>query len=215
MDPYFKYIDIPNLSTIQQQVYQHYVDIMNEKPPVPGDRTDYAKTTVDDATSPRAPTVNNFSLILVKTESVYRYSPALEEYLHSVNLKCELNRIVLITTSGNTTATLHSDGFYCANSINLPIYNCENGYTEFFEDDDKMYEPIGDYRRVENAPSEVVATASANRPQWFNNFKIHRAINKSPNPRYTMSLRFDPPKYIQPRRGPWVSELHARTKIID
>tara|TARA_R110000803_G_scaffold130834_1_gene198111 strand:+ start:15 stop:599 length:585 start_codon:yes stop_codon:yes gene_type:complete len=194
MQPYFKYIEIPKLSDIQQEVYQNYDAILDER----------SSQGVDSATHK----VKDFSVFIVGTNSILTYSPSLVEYLQAVDLLDDLKVIAFVTLSGNSFGFPHADVFY-SNCINLPIHNCKGGRTYFFNDQDadaviaggKLkagYKPIPD-------PGEVQAVSDVNRPQWFNTFKVHQAVNESPNTRYSMSLRFG---------KDWDPSTHSKTKLV-
>lgn len=194
MYPYYQYIEIPKLPDIQQEIYQNYDAILNERK-IHG---------VDTAShSP-----NDFSVFLVGTGSIISYSPTLVEYLDSVGLLTELKVIAFVTVAGNSTGAAHADVFY-SNCINLPIHNCDGGKTYFFNDQES--EPIvaggklkAGYKLITD-PGEIQAVSDVNRPQWFNTFKIHKAINESAATRYSMSLRFG---------KEWDPSVHLKTKLV-
>ena len=194
MYPYFQYIDIPNLSDIQQQVYQNYDAILAER----------EQEGVNTATHK----VNAFSVFIVGTNSVFKYSPALVDFLDSVNLKEHLKVIAFVTVNGHAKGAPHADVFY-SNCINLPIHNCEGGLTYFYADQDgEAMEAGGKLKagyKLIREPGKVLATADVSKPQWFNTFKIHQAINEGEGTRYSMSLRFG--RY-------WDTTLHTRTKLL-
>jgi hypothetical protein len=131
------------------------------------------------------------------------YIPSnVELFLSIPELKTELDRLeltehiihfgfyVLQTTSDQCPHIDSGDPVY---SFNIPIYNCENTFVNFYtvsSDPVERYLPNGvSYYRVNLQDCKLADSLEMNQPYIINVKQAHCVVNKNPSPRITLLIR--------------------------
>lgn len=194
MYPYFQYVNIPNLKTIQEELWQNYDFIISSS-------SEYTKE--NDAKQ----SIGVLTVTLVKKDILLASSPALVKYLTDVNLLEKLQITALITAGPGSPEKVHTDGVY-QNALNLPIHNCQDGFTLFYQPVEDRSVHVGKLTGaaiIEN-PGDVVTMSKVNSPHWINTFMPHKSLNNSNTNRYSLSLRFG---------KTWDTTIHLQTEFYE
>jgi hypothetical protein len=177
---YFKYLDIPNIETIQQQI----LDILPED------------------------IINNDNVVfLVKTfpelYSKIKNIPELAEFIKKNGWTENLVSMVFHSMSPKSTFDIHTDPIpETMNHIRIlfPVKNCEDTYTRFYTSDippktEWIYPADGSppqpYNKYYEENCTLVAQANLRAPYFINTQSIHGIYNPTNNRRMTLWLNFD------------------------
>ena len=174
MYPYYKIIDIPDIDNIS-----HQVDLALPRLVV------------------RPPDLKQvFSFNTIDTGLLLQLSPALKDWLDSIGLTTHLQYAGLPCAAPHSQGDIHTDG-KSTEAINLPIYNCDQGYSVWYQSScvDTTPESVNLSTGIPHSHADAVelARVSNRHPIWFNTTIPHRGINMSSRPRIIMTLRFDCP----------------------
>jgi hypothetical protein len=192
MLPYYKIITVPDLAQITQELDQAVSELITGKFDI---KAVYSFNIVDCA-------------------KVLELVPTLAAWLTAVGLKNNLLYTGFPWVAPASAGTIHNDG-KCSEAINLPVYNCERGYSVWYN-----AEQSGPWasanstnsagQRPESVPYALprqrlhltdimtadgpeLARVSTQHPVWFNTHIPHRGINFSDRPRIILTMRFDCP----------------------
>ena len=197
MYPYFQYVNIPNLKTIQGELWSNY---------------DYVASFSEQYTSSYDGThdLSGLKVYVIDKDLLLSKSPALTQYLTDVKLLKHLKVIAFVEAQYGSPEKVHRDGTF-QNALNIPIHNCQDGYTLWFKQVDKEELVIGNKHKnttsyIINTPGESVAKARVSNPQWFNTFIPHTSVNQSNVTRFSISLRFG---------TTWDMSLHKLTEFYE
>jgi hypothetical protein len=131
--------------------------------------------------------------------------PGLSNFLYNKNLLNRFTGAGISVLNSNDMLYIHTDSLKKNRTyaLNIPICNCENSYTIWYQEKDKNIKPKLDYytstnnQKIEffeydeNNMIEIARLESSN--PAFVNIKIpHRGISFNNNKRFLMSLRFNP-----------------------
>jgi hypothetical protein len=128
--------------------------------------------------------------------------PTLCNWLDTVGLKDNLKYAGLPWTAPLSQGKIHTDG-KCTEAINIPIYNCKNGYSVWYQanrigniletDSGKSTDQVAEFVPYSDLDAVELAKVSNQHPIWFNTSIPHRGVNLSDLPRIILTLRFDCP----------------------
>lgn len=180
MTQYYKIIKIPDLDQISQEVDAALGQL------------------ITGAANLKA--VYTFNI--VNTVRLLELVPSLTRWLDTVGLKNNLLYAGLPCTAPHSNGSIHTDG-KCTEAINLPVYNCEDGYSVWYNAEQmgsiaesasgKSSNQAAEYIPYMHAGAVELARVSNTHPIWFNTAVPHRGINTSNRPRIILTLRFDCP----------------------
>ena len=193
MLPYYKIITIPDLAQITQEVDRALPNLVT------------GKFNLKDV----------YSVSIVDTTHLLELAPTLAAWLDTIGLKNNLLYAGFPCAAPFSIGPIHSDG-KCVESINLPVYNCERGYSVWYranqigkittarsgnstKDQRAEYVPYALPRQrlhltqIMTADGPELARVSNQHPVWYNTQIPHRGINFSDQPRIILTMRFDCP----------------------
>jgi hypothetical protein len=136
---------------------------------------------------------DNLSLVPIPNYFFSIIKPIIDRLTFQYNITC-INAYLYIMKNSND-GSLHSDNSKISARINLPILNCENTFTEFYNVDKWKYFKNTKYTIKlpdENATLELLGKLELKQPTVISVNTFHRIImddNKSP--RISLSLLFD------------------------
>jgi hypothetical protein len=180
MHPYYKIISIPELAKIS-----HEID--GALPQLITGAVDLKQV---------------YSFNIIDTSRLLQLSPALTSWLDSVGLTSHLKYAGLPCTAPHSSGSIHTDG-KCVEAINLPVYNCDQGYSIWYQascigtitesTSGKSTNQQAEYVPYSHADAVELSRVSNQHPIWFNTSIPHRGVNLSNRPRIILTLRFDCP----------------------
>jgi hypothetical protein len=180
MTQYYKIIDVSNLSKISYEVDSALGQLV---------------TGATDLKS-----VYTFNII--NTTHLLQLVPSLADWLNIIGLKNNLIYAGLPCIAPHSRGGIHIDG-KCIEAINLPVYNCENGYSVWYHAErtgniaeslsGKSTNQSAEYIPYLSADPVELARVSNKHPVWVNTAVPHCGINDSNRPRIILTLRFDCP----------------------
>ena len=141
------------------------------------------------------------SFFIQDTKHFRTSCPAIGEYLESIGLCQRWSFTGIAKLEAQGTLPLHSDG-KCRWALNLPILNCEQSYTIWYDAELKedVVKPVvidgvvtsASYVKYREETAVEIDRVCSNQPLWVNVQTPHSAINYSDKPRIILSLRFSP-----------------------
>lgn len=182
----YKLVDINNLDAIRSEClaifHRHYSDIF-------GDR--------------------GFTFTRVNLDILRAEAPSYVQALKELNLYDRWTNSAFVGTQGNTRIedspihVDHTDWNVRCFALNMPIINCQDSYTVFYEantatptapipewiTDASSYKVGGSYREEDCIE---IGRHNVEHPAWVNVGIPHRAVNNNPNMRLIISTRFYP-----------------------
>ena len=170
---FFSYIDIPNLSNITQEL------------------TNLKITNVQKVSY-------NVYYTNVFAKTIHNSCPFLIQYLSNLKI---LNKFFRLLYSDNMIngSPIHVDSYdptYCMYSLNIPLSECDNSYTAWFDTNNKtLMQPHVSptmFATINNGDiTKELCRVESNRPLLANTTILHRGITNNPN-RSLVGLRFYP-----------------------
>ena len=194
MLPYYKIITVPNLEQISHELDQALPDLIVKR------------FNLKDI----------YSFNLVDVVKLLELAPALGNWLDTIGLKNNISFAGFPWAAPSSMGPIHTDG-WIVDAINLPVYNCEKGYSVWYRGHQTVEEKIvhaGDVivnnhqaeyvpyalprqrlhlTQVMTADGPELARVSNRYPVWYNTRIPHRGINFSDQPRITFTVRFNCP----------------------
>ena len=193
MIPYYKILTIPNLEQISHELDQALPELVTGR---------FDLKVV-------------YSFNIVDPNRLLELAPALVAWLTAVGLKNNLMAAGFPWAAPASVGGLHNDGDN-KESINLPVYNCERGYSVWYrgsQSGPRQETPSGNSTKyqiseytpytlprqrlhltqIPTADNPELARVSTQHPVWFNTGIPHRGINFSDRPRIILTMRFDCP----------------------
>jgi hypothetical protein len=178
-DEYYKYIDVPELPQITQEL------------------SAFVRDTNHIDRNMRA----GFTFCSMVPETVLNAAPSLRSMLERYGLSSSIERIGLPIVSPCTQGILHVDGA-SKQAFNMPVHNCDDSFTEWWEnvDLDQIKEDVRVAEKAPTAPylkcfyredSRPVFRAKSKYAMWYNTSLPHRGINNSDRPRVIITIRFN------------------------
>ncbi len=121
------------------------------------------------------------------------------EWIHA-GLKCKPFILQVFASQPHSVGTVHKDGLERKSTLNIPICNCIDGQTEWFEDVYKEIKISNEYTQIRLIDgvfdSEPALAVNINEPCILNTDVWHRVNNINEHYRYVLSIRFaDNPSY--------------------
>ena len=193
MLPYYKILTIPNLEQISHELDQALPELVTGR---------FNLKTV-------------YSFNIVDCAKLLELAPALVGWLTAVGLKNNLIAAGFPWAAPASVGALHTDGDN-NESINLPVYNCERGYSVWYrarpsgprtetgsgnstKNQTSEYTPYAlpkqrlHLTQIPTADNPELARVSTQNPIWFNTGIPHIGINFSDRPRIILTMRFNCP----------------------
>lgn len=197
MYPYFQYVNIPNLKIVQEELWSNYDQVVSHSEQY----TSSYKGSHD---------LNGLKVFLIDKDLLLSKNPALTQYLTDITLIDHLKVTAFVEAKHGSPNKVHRDGTF-QNAMNIPIHNCQDGYTLWFNpvpDEELVGGMVGKTTGsffIDN-PGDPVAKARVSNPQWFNTFIPHTSVNESNGTRFSLSLRFG---------KTWDMSLHKLTEFYE
>jgi hypothetical protein len=180
MTQYYKIINIPELDKISQEVDATLGQLVTGAPDLK----------------------QVYTFNIIDTARLLDLVPSLAKWLDIVGLKNNLLYAGLPCTAPHSNGSIHTDG-KCTESINLPVYNCNDGYSVWYDAiqmgsiaesvSGKSTCRAAEYVPYLHAGAVELARISNKHPIWFNTAVPHRGVNLSNRPRIILTLRFNCP----------------------
>lgn len=175
---YYKYINIPNIETLQEKIIEAIPKELLEKPSVTF--------------------LNRFKPELYNTMCSI---PELNDYLESIGLRKYLTDLTLYVMDSESTFHIHQDPTapnFNTVRILLPLQGCNNTYTQFYESDiepttEYIYPKIGEpqpFIRYKEEDCTLVDQANLSKPYFINTRSIHGIYNPNKAQRISMWINF-------------------------
>jgi hypothetical protein len=143
-----------------------------------------------------------YTFNIINTTQLLDLAPSLAKWLDAVGLRYNLLYAGLPCTAPHSNGSIHTDG-KCTESINLPVYNCNDGYSVWYDaiqiggiaesTSGKSTNQAAEYVPYSHAGAVELARISNKHPIWFNTAVPHRGVNFSGRPRIILTLRFNCP----------------------
>jgi hypothetical protein len=173
LDWYYSYVDIPNLATITQELIDLKLSIK--------DKTQY-----------------NQYYSNVSAHAARAKCPALMKYLWGVGLSHKFFRLLYSENmiDGSPPHVDTYDPQYCMYSLNIPLLECDNSYTAWFNtNNDQLSQSVESpdmYATINDGDILTeICRVESNRPLLANTTILHRGVTRNPN-RTLVGLRFRP-----------------------
>ena len=135
------------------------------------------------------------------TDRFRAHCPALCDYLRSIDLYTRWSFTGIAKLDARGVLPLHSDG-RCRWALNLPIQNCEQSYTIWYNAEVKedVVKPVvidgvataATYVKYQEETAVEIDRVCSNQPLWVNVHTPHSAVNLGDQTRILLSLRFSP-----------------------
>ena len=180
MTQYYKIINVPDLFIISQEIDA----VMDQLVTGPAD----LKVT--------------YTFNIIDTTRLLELAPSLTAWLDKVGLKNNLLYAGLPCAAPHSSGYIHTDA-KCTESINLPVYNCDAGYSAWYDarqiggivesTSGKSTNQSAEFIPYDKVGALELARVSNKYPIWFNNSIPHNGTNTSSQPRIILTLRFDCP----------------------
>lgn len=180
MMPYYTILNVPDLYKISQEVDAALTQLVTGAPDLKA--------------------VYTFNII--NTTCLLELAPSLAAWLDTVGLKNNLLYAGLPCTAPRSIGYIHTDA-KCSESINFPIYNCDGGYSAWYNakpmnnitesTSGKSTDQLAEYILHARTGAVELARVSNKYPIWFNTSIPHNGTNTSDQPRIILTLRFDCP----------------------
>ena len=198
MLPYYKIITVPDLDRITQELDQALPDLVTGQ---------FNLKSI-------------YSFNIVDCAKLLELAPALAAWLDTIGLKNNLALAAFPWAAPSSIGAVHTDPRpkypdLLSEAINLPVYNCERGYSVWYQTDQvgnlveatsgKSSDQAAEYlpyvlpkqrlhlTRVMTAGNPELARVSTQSPVWFNTGIPHTGINFSNRPRIILTMRFGCP----------------------
>lgn len=193
---YHQISNIPNLTDIQQELYEYMLSV---------------KPSTDTWTG---------TVVFLQKAKIYKQTPLFNEYLKSLGVFDRWYYSLLIYTNQGKTLPIHVDRPPWQNEhgrygLNIPVYNCENTYTVWYEDCDIDYndEETGNaivdmsrhvsdayykegYRTArfikKDSSYREIDRLDSSKPAWVDYTIPHQPITNHNMPRALFTTRFVP-----------------------
>jgi hypothetical protein len=143
-----------------------------------------------------------YTFNIIDTTRLLELVPSLANWLDAVGLKNHLLYAGLPCIAPYSAGNIHTDA-KCSESINFPVYNCDSGYSAWYNakpkgditenTSGKSTDQSAEYIPHKNEGAVELARVSNKYPIWFNNSIPHNGINTSHQPRIILTMRFDCP----------------------
>jgi len=143
-----------------------------------------------------------YTFNIIDTTRLLELAPSLTAWLDKVGLKNNLLYAGLPCAAPHSIGNIHTDA-KCTESINLPVYNCDAGYSAWYNakqissitesTSGKSADRSAEFIPHRSSDAVELARVSNKYPIWFNNSIPHNGINTSDQPRIILTLRFDCP----------------------
>jgi len=146
----------------------------------------------------------------IKREEIEPFAPLYVKFIESLGLLDKWVASPIITTNYNISFPIHVDNIdWVENSygLNLPIINCENTYTVWYDAELQEFrddltdidpnatadDPRHKARLVKpNTPVKEIARWHMKDPAWINVSIPHAPVSEHKKPRAVISARFEP-----------------------
>jgi hypothetical protein len=171
-------IDIENLPVIQQELLLAFNNLFPDQSKIVGD------------------------FVQIWRKDIESRLPETKKFLKKINLLDRWTYMAFITGNHGMSIPMHVDDIVTSPnarcySLNIPVLNCENSYTVFYDAKilDPIYEP-SDIRKTalrcdENTAAEIDRLETS-QTAWVNVTKPHKPVLNHNFPRAVASLRFHP-----------------------
>lgn len=143
-----------------------------------------------------------YTFNIVNPSELLKLAPSLSAWLDTIGLKNNLLYAGLPCTAPYSNGRIHTDG-KCVEAINLPVYNCEEGYSAWYDAEQmgnitesvsgKSTNQLAEYVPYLHQGATELDRVSNKYPIWFNTAVPHRGLNPSNRPRIILTLRFNCP----------------------
>ena len=137
---------------------------------------------------------------ITDTDQIKAQCPKLCSYLRDIDLFDRWDTTGISKLDPHSDLMLHSDG-RCRWALNLPILNCDQSYTIWYDAERKGnvsnvivegQETAATYVRYRADTAREIDRVCSDVPVWVNVHTPHAAINLSKHTRMLLSLRFTP-----------------------
>ena len=175
---YYKYINIPNIETLQEKIIKAIPKELLE-----------------------APSVTFLNRFVPELYNTMCSIPELNEYLESIGLRKYLTDLTLYVMDSESKFYIHTDPPSAGlNSVRilLPLQGCNDTYTQFYESDiepttEYIYPKIGEpqpFIRYKEEDCTLVDQANLSKPYFINTRSIHGIYNPNKVQRISMWINF-------------------------
>jgi hypothetical protein len=138
----------------------------------------------------------------IEKKDIEKFAPTYVEYIDSLNLLDRWTFSLIITVSNISEESIHVDTQnynYRCYGLNLPLINCENTYTVWYEGtlDQTPVETLNPRLKSsryidKNLPYHEIGRLEVTNPAWVNVCIPHKPENNNTKPRAVISTRFTP-----------------------
>lgn len=173
---HYRYIDISNLEEIQIELFNAFVDVHGN---------DFDNMKPD--------------YVFGRGYKIQHHLPKTKEFLDALGILERWAFVGFVTGNKGDSLPLHVDTLdwkRICYGLNVPVLNCDNTYTAFY--DAQLKERAYDDRErktayiCEEKGAIEIDRVECDRPMWINHTIPHRPIMNHDKPRVMASLRFFP-----------------------
>lgn len=145
---------------------------------------------------------SNPDFIHIARKEIEPYTPMYAKFIDSLGILDKWDYSAFITLNNNLKFPIHVDSLNWdlrCYGLNLPIINCENTYTVFYDAEiesepfKERNDPIRSSRVIKkNSEFKEIGRWDSNKPAWINISVPHAPVSLHSKPRALISARFLP-----------------------
>lgn len=138
---------------------------------------------------------------IIMRDEIEPFAPLYTEFIKKFGMIERWELCVLVTTNLNIDFNIHVDNSDWKTScygLNIPIINCDNSYTVWYDTEleDTIYDDddIRNTARIQKPKTDAIEIErlDASQPAWVNTSIPHRPVSTHTRPRAILSARFNP-----------------------